>query len=137
MPKFSKQSLKILRTVDIDLQTIFQVVVKYYDCTVVSGLRTLEEQQEMYAQGRTKPGDIVTNADGIMNKSNHQSGNAVDVVPYPSMWSDKDKLREFGGFVLGVAAMLKEQGIIEIELEWGGHWKTFNGGDTPHFQKKI
>lgn len=137
MPTFSKKSLKILRTVHPDLQTLFQIVVLFFDCTVVSGLRTLEEQQELYAQGRTKPGDIVTNADGIINKSNHQSGNAVDVVPYPSMWSDKKKSREFGGFVLGVAAILKQIGIIDIEIEWGGHWKIFDGGDMPHFQKKI
>jgi len=133
MAKFGKTSMKRLRTVHPDLQTLFQVVVKYFDCSVVSGLRTLEEQKALYTQGRTKPGNIVTNADGVISKSNHQSGNAVDVVPYPSMWKDKNKMREFAGFVMGVAAILKEQGIIDIEIEWGGHWRFL---DLPHFQTK-
>ena len=133
MPKFSNKSLKKLRTVHPDLQTLFQVVVKYFDCTVTSGLRTREEQEALYAQGRTKPGNIVTNADGVIHKSNHQGGNAVDVVPYPEMWSDKKKLREFGGFVLGIAAILKDQGVIDIDVEWGGHWRFL---DLPHFQVK-
>ena len=133
MPKFSKKSLKILDTVkEEDLKILFKFVVKYFDCTVTSGFRTTEKQQALYAQGRTKPGKRVTNADGIISKSNHQSGCAVDVVPYPTMWSDEKKLREFGGFVLGAAAALKEQGIINIDIEWGGHW----GWDMPHFQKK-
>ena len=134
MPSFSKKSLRILNTVkEEDLKTLFKVVVKYFDCTVTSGFRTTEKQQSIYAQGRTKPGKIVTNADGIISKSNHQSGEAVDVVPYPTMWSDEKKLREFGGFVLGVAAILKEQGIIDINIEWGGHWRSL---DLPHFQTK-
>jgi peptidoglycan L-alanyl-D-glutamate endopeptidase CwlK len=133
MAKFSKKSLRILGTVkETDLQTLFKVVIKYFDCTVVSGFRTQAEQQALYAQGRTIPGDIVTKADGVIHKSNHQSGEAVDVIPYPSLYSDKKKMREFGGFVLGVAAILKEWGIIDIEIEWGGHW----GWDMPHFQKK-
>ena len=75
MPKFSKKSLKILGTVkEQDLQTLFKFVVKHFDCTVTSGFRTVEKQQSLYAQGRTKPGKIVTNADGVISKSNHQSG---------------------------------------------------------------
>ena len=44
---------------------------------VTQGLRTIAEQDELYAQGRTKPGKIVTNAKG--GKSNHNSGLAIDV----------------------------------------------------------
>ena len=31
---------------------------------IVQSLRTIEEQNELFAQGRTKPGKIVTNAKG-------------------------------------------------------------------------
>ncbi len=41
---------------------------------VVQGFRTVEAQQALYAQGRTAPGDIVTKADGVFVKSNHQAG---------------------------------------------------------------
>jgi peptidoglycan L-alanyl-D-glutamate endopeptidase CwlK len=134
MPSFSQSSLKKLYTVHQDLITIFNYVVKDYDCTVTSGLRTLEEQQVLFAKGRTEPGDIVTNADGIHVKSNHQSGNAVDVVPYPSMWSDVDELISFGNYVLGAAAILKRYGAVENDIEWGGKWTSFV--DYPHFQLK-
>lgn len=50
---------------------------------ICQAVRTLAEQQALYAQGRTAPGKIVTHADGIISKSNHQvqsdgKGHAVD-----------------------------------------------------------
>lgn len=50
---------------------------------ICQGARTLAEQQGLYAFGRTKPGLIVTHADGVVSKSNHQIqadgfGHAVD-----------------------------------------------------------
>ena len=41
-------------------------------------LRTTAEQDALYAQGRTKPGNIVTNAKGSSYKSQHQWGIAFD-----------------------------------------------------------
>lgn len=46
--------------------------------TVTDAFRTTSQQLALYAQGRTRPGRIVTNADGVTHKSNHQSGRAVD-----------------------------------------------------------
>ena len=131
MPEFSDRSLRRLSTVHPDLQILFQEVVKHFDCTVVSGLRTLEEQQALYAKGRPE-GNIVTYADGVERRSNHQSGNAVDVVPYPSGYSDAKKIRDFGWYVLGVAQMLKSYGAIDNDIKWGGKWKRFK--DYPHFE---
>lgn len=50
---------------------------------VCQALRTAEYQQGLYASGRTKPGRILTNCDGVIKKSNHQAaadglGHAVD-----------------------------------------------------------
>ena len=42
--------------------------------------RTVQEQNELYQKGRTKPGDIVTNSDGITKLSKHQSWLAMDFV---------------------------------------------------------
>jgi peptidoglycan L-alanyl-D-glutamate endopeptidase CwlK len=39
---------------------------------VTEGLRTLARQQALYAQGRTKPGRIVTHMDGVKKRSKHQ-----------------------------------------------------------------
>ena len=43
-------------------------------------------------------------------------------------WDDLDSFREFGGFVMGVAA------ILEIPVEWGGYWNSPK--DFVHWQVK-
>ncbi len=45
---------------------------------ITDGFRTVAEQQRLYAQSRTAPGPRVTDRDGVLNKSNHQSGRACD-----------------------------------------------------------
>jgi peptidoglycan L-alanyl-D-glutamate endopeptidase CwlK len=144
MAKFGKSSLARLETVHKDLQIVFKEVIKYFDCTVVFGHRSPEKQNELYQQGRTTPGSIVTYKDGYekLSKHNHSPSLAVDVVPYPIDWGDTDRMRYFAGFVMGIAKMLKEQGKIENNIVWGADWD----GDTelndqkfvdiPHFQIK-
>jgi D-alanyl-D-alanine dipeptidase len=93
---------------------------------VVSGLRTSAEQNALYAQGRTAPGHIVTDAKA--GESMHNYGLAVDVVPYLS--GDGGALNwtiETPQYQAMVAAM-KAQG-----LEWGGDWAG-DLGDFDHFQ---
>jgi peptidoglycan LD-endopeptidase CwlK len=50
-----------------------------FDIEVTQGLRTWAEQDALYAQGRTTPGEIVTHAAGGF--SWHCFGMAVDLVP--------------------------------------------------------
>jgi len=87
---------------------------------VIAGLRTYEEQNELFAQGRTKPGRIVTNARGGF--SNHNFGIAFDVGVFE------------GASYLGESPKYKAVGALgmDLGLEWGGNWKTFL--DEPHFQ---
>jgi peptidoglycan L-alanyl-D-glutamate endopeptidase CwlK len=47
---------------------------------VTQGLRSMDEQAALYAQGRTTPGKIVTNA--LPGTSWHNFGLAVDVAPF-------------------------------------------------------
>lgn len=88
---------------------------------VTETLRTTERQQELYAQGRTKPGRIVTQVDGVKSKSIHQFGNAFDVC-------QNIRGKEYE------EAVIKKVGAlgVQIGLEWGGSWKGFV--DSPHFQ---
>jgi len=87
---------------------------------IISGLRTYAEQDELYAQGRTKPGVKVTNARG--GYSNHNFGIAFDIGVFE------------GNKYLGDSAKYKVVGALgmDIGLEWGGNWKTIV--DQPHFQ---
>jgi peptidoglycan LD-endopeptidase CwlK len=87
---------------------------------VISGLRTYDEQNDLYAQGRTKPGKIVTNARG--GYSNHNFGIAFDIGVFEgSRYVDESPKYKAVG-VLGT----------DLGLEWGGNWKTIQ--DEPHFQ---
>lgn len=103
---------------------------------VVQGVRTTEQQQALYAQGRTKPGAIVTNADGVRTRSNHQPrvdgfGHAIDCAfvnvngtPDSSDdrvdWSDDLPWGTYGRCATAVG------------LRWGGDWKSIV--DRPHVE---
>ncbi|MEE0293756.1 MAG: M15 family metallopeptidase, partial [Eubacterium sp.] len=47
---------------------------------ITQGFRSKAEQDSLYAQGRTKPGNIVTNAKGNDYSSQHQWGIAFDIA---------------------------------------------------------
>jgi peptidoglycan L-alanyl-D-glutamate endopeptidase CwlK len=87
---------------------------------IISALRSYQEQDILYAQGRTQPGDKVTNARG--GYSNHNFGIAFDVGVFEGSkyLPDSPKYKAVG--VLG----------MDLGLEWGGNWKTIT--DQPHFQ---
>lgn len=144
MYKFSSKSVAKLHQCHPDLQILFSHVIKYFDCTVVHGHRTPDEQYKLYEKGRTKPGNIVTYKNGTTNPSRHNfiPSTAVDVVPYPIDWKDTDRMRYFGGLVLGVAMMLKAYDAIENDIVWGGDWDSDriltdqSFIDLPHFQIK-
>lgn len=87
---------------------------------IISGFRSYEEQDALYAQGRTAPGPIVTNVKG--GYSNHNFGIAFDIGVFE------------GNRYLGDSPKYKAVGVIgmDLGLEWGGSWKTII--DQPHFQ---
>jgi peptidoglycan L-alanyl-D-glutamate endopeptidase CwlK len=87
---------------------------------IISGTRTYAQQDALFAQGRTKPGKIVTRARGGF--SNHNFGIAWDI----GIFNGKDYLEE--------SPLYAKAGKIgrDMGLEWGGDWKTIQDG--PHFQ---
>jgi len=52
-----------------------------YCAELLEGRRSLKRQEALYAKGRSQPGPIVTNADGIHHRSKHQDGLAADIGP--------------------------------------------------------
>lgn len=87
---------------------------------VISGTRTFDEQDRLFAQGRTLPGRIVTKARAGF--SNHNFGIAFDIGVFE------------GTKYLPESPKYKAVGAmgVELGLEWGGNWKTIV--DQPHFQ---
>ena len=92
------------------------------DLLITSTFRDNESQNALYAQGRTAPGKIVTNAKAGESWHNHRC--AIDVVPLRNgkpVWDGKDPVWQ------DVGRLGKEAG-----LEWAGEWKRFK--EFPHFQ---
>lgn len=85
--------------------------------------RTVAEQDKLYAQGRTAPGSIVTNAKGSSYSSHHQWGTAFDIYRNDG----KGAYNDSDGFFSKVGAI-----GVKIGLEWGGNWTS--PVDKPHFQ---
>lgn len=88
-----------------------------FDLRITEGFRSVEKQNELYAQGRTKPGKIVTWAKG--GASFHNYGLAFDIY---------DKKKGYDVDWNKLAGIGKEAG-----LEWGGDWGGMKR-DKPHFQ---
>lgn len=136
MNKMSKRTKNNLKGVHPDLVMVisYALAISEQDFFVNEGLRTLQRQQELYAQGRTTKGNIVTNVDGINKKSNHQAksdgyGYAVDV--YPIGFSDINKIDDINWRKLYSA--IKTASInLSIPVSIGAYWKSFV--DRPHIE---
>ena len=96
---------------------------------VTETLRTLEEQEELYAQGRTKPGNIVTNARGY--QSPHAWGLAFDFCRNVK-GKEYDNTDGFFDKVGRIAETMFDN--TEYDLFWGGDFKSFV--DKPHVEMK-
>lgn len=90
---------------------------------VVQGLRTIEEQDALYAKGRTTPGKIVTNARG--GQSWHNYGCACDCAPL-----NPDGSIDWNASHPQWKAM--EAAGMAVGLVSGANWVRFV--DAPHFQ---
>lgn len=100
-------------------------------CRFTHTLRTFAEQDALYAQGRSTPGKIVTNAKG--GQSYHNYGLAIDIALIIGPSASWDTKTDFDGDNksdwMEVVAVFKRYGY-----EWGGDWKFV---DAPHFQKTF
>jgi peptidoglycan L-alanyl-D-glutamate endopeptidase CwlK len=138
--KFSQRSLNNLKEIHPRLVKVMTEAIKNCpaDFTITDGIRTTEQQETLYAKGRIVPGKIVTNADGVKNKSNHQAksdgyGYAVDLYAYydGSVQVDDDKT-----IINKIAPHIKNTAKkLGINISWGGDW-TGKLIDYPHFELK-
>lgn len=130
--KLGKTSLARLQGVDETLVNVVKraIEISEVDFSVLEGVRTLERQRELYAQGRTAPGKIVT----WTMKSKHIDGKAVDLVPYPLDWNDLEKFNKIKD------AMFQAARELDVNLRWGADWdgdgnyREKGEYDSPHFE---
>lgn len=145
MPEFSATSKRHLSEVDPDLQRLFNFVIRHWDCTIIDGKRTVDEQEKNVARGvsKTMESKHLPQADG--------HSHAVDAMPYPIDWSAITKgiaavkkvdpglqtleAYAFHGFVLGAAAAF---GIsVRSGIDWDGDREQSEHSfiDLPHYEK--
>lgn len=128
-------SLKRLSTVKENLRLVVlrAVAALPFQIRIVEGIRTQDRQNELYEQGRTKPGKMVT----WTRNSKHLTGDAIDLAPVQNgiiLWEDKAKFAEIK------QAMMKASDDLGIGIRWGGNWDMDNipyekgETDLPHFE---
>lgn len=86
--------------------------------TVTSGLRSSALQDTLYAQGRTAPGSIVTNARG--GQSAHNYGLAIDVYPVVN-----------GNVDYGYSNGLPEPSRVALPA-WSALWRVIDADPILH-----
>lgn len=112
---------------------------QYAAIRIVQGLRTFDEQDALYAQGRTKPGNVVTNSRA--GQSYHCFGLAIDV----SILYDKDKNGNFETLSWDTKLDADHDGESDwMEIvdtfenagyTWGGRFSSIK--DMPHMEKHF
>ena len=124
MPKFSKKSKEKLETCDDNLIELFNEVINTYDCTIIIGHRTKEEQDEAFRTGKSK-------LKFPHSKHNEEPSMAVDVAPCPIDWKNTKRFYHFAGYVQGIAEKLG------IPIRWGGDWDSDRDLDDQNFMDLV
>lgn len=123
MPKFSQRSLANLATCHVDIQTLFNEVIKNFDCVITEGYRNQEDQEKAFNAGNSK-------LHYPHGKHNQKPSRAVDAYPFEEKvtvnWKDINRIYYFSGYVMGVAQKLKDEGKMTHSIRYGGDWD----GDT-------
>lgn len=100
---------------------------------ITDGFRSHEEQDRLFAQGRTIDGPVVTQARG--GQSYHNFGLAVDFA----IWTPDGRLiwdTGYDGNGNGQSDWFEVADIAkELGFEWGGDWSSFR--DYPHLQMSF
>jgi len=125
MPRFGRTSRVRLYSCHPELQRLFETVVNNYDCSVIYGVRTKEQQQKLLEIGatRTLKSKHLKHVDGWSH--------AVDVAPYPIDWDNTKRFYWFGGIVQATADSLG------IKIRWGGDWDSDNDLDDQKFMDLV
>ena len=90
------------------------ISISEVDFTVLEGIRNINRQRELFKAGKST----------TMN-SRHITGHAVDLAPWPISWEWED-------FYPIAEAMKAAAEELDIDIVWGGDWKSFPDG--PHFE---
>lgn len=136
--KFGAKSQSCLSTCHPDIAAVVYKVMEWQvvDFSVIEGHRTVERQQMLFREGRSK-------IDGVIKQGKHNyiPSDAVDLMPYPrvvngvNVWKDERRFTILAGLMYAAAAELG------VKLRWGGDWDSDGNAndqsfhDLPHFER--
>lgn len=130
--EFDARSERNLRSLTPEAERQFRIWLRRcreanIPAVIICGTRTFEEQAELYARGRTKPGIIVTRAGP--GESAHNFGMAIDFVVFEGVSASGGVGEpQWGSPLMTQAGRI----ALSLGLDWGGVWPSFK--DTPHIQ---
>lgn len=116
-----------LQQVFIQFKGWYELTFKGREVFLTCTHRSVEEQQEHYAKGRTKPGKIITYCDGVKKKSKHNSlpSKAFDFAIKKDgkvTWDEK--------YYASAWAFFRKKGL---NVRWGGDFSKLK--DLPHVEE--
>lgn len=142
--KYGRRSLRNIETTNEIVQEFAKAVIKVSSVDIgvlkSGGARTKEEQHEIYLMGNSK-------CDGYIKQSRHQTGMAIDLIPYVDgkyTWKNK-----WAFLAIKQAADIVKKDILlgNSYLHWGGYWGAVDidgdgileitdrlGWDCAHYQ---
>lgn len=132
--KYSAKSKAKLDSCHPDLQKILNKAIKYYDITILEGIRTVERQKELVRTGmsKTMKSKHLDQGDGYSH--------AVDCALWPIDWNDRERFVFLQGYLKGLADQMYEAGEITHKLRLGVDWngdgniKEHSFFDGPHIE---
>lgn len=116
---FDKASAKNLAEAHSNIQKVMNAARKKIAFQILDGQRGKAAQEKAFREGHS-------HAHFGQSAHNFSPAVAVDVTPLPLNWKDIDSFVKLSHVILATA---KE---LNIELEWGGGWKSIK--DYPHYQ---
>ena len=120
MNKWSNASKERLEQCDERLQALAEAVLQIHDCSVLTGHRSENAQNQAYVEG-------YSTIQWPYSKHNSLPSLAIDLAPFPIDWDNTKRFYYFAGIVMGVA---KQMGL---SIRWGGDWDMDNDLDDSNF----
>lgn len=102
-------------------------LIQIYDVQIVEGYRGEQRQNALYQTGKSQ-------LQWPNSMHNRKPSLAVDVVPYPIDWEDRERFYYMAGLIMGIGEEL------HIPIRWGGDWdqdrefKDNEFDDLAHFE---
>lgn len=135
MNKYSATSKERLETCHTELQVLFKRVLPDFDHSILCGHRDKVAQTKAFNDGKSQ-------LNWPDSKHNKLPSLAVDAAPYDYAvsgidWEDLERMAYFGGFVMGVAQTLYDEGQMSYKLRWGGDFDRDTNVKDEKFRDMV